>query len=89
MIEISRIQDWVRDYLSHLLGRPAEAIALDCSLADYGVDSVDAVVMAGELEFAFDLEIDPATFLQFDTIQAMISALPRMTEGQGGAPVAP
>jgi acyl carrier protein len=89
MIEISRIQDWVRDYLGRLLGRPAETIALDCSLADYGVDSVDAVVMAGELEFAFDLEIDPATFLQFDTIQAMISALPRMTESQGRAPADP
>lgn len=89
MIEITKIQAWVRDYLGRLLGRPAETIELECSLADYGVDSVDAVVMAGELEFAFDLEIDPASFLQFDTIQAMISALPRMAHNKGGAPADP
>jgi acyl carrier protein len=85
MTEDTRLRDWVRDYLARLLGRQAETIALDCSLADYGVDSVDAVIMAGELEFAFDLEIDPATFLRFDTIEAMVAALPRMKGNPTGA----
>jgi phthiocerol/phenolphthiocerol synthesis type-I polyketide synthase B len=85
MIDETRVREWVRDYLVRLLGMPAEAISLDCTLADYGLDSVDAVVMAGELEFAFNLEIDPAAFLQYDTIEAMVVALPAVGAGSGGA----
>ena len=83
MIEEEKLRDWVCQYLARLLGQSPQTIALDCTLADYGLDSVDSIIMAGELEFAFDLEIDPATFLQYDTIEAMVVALPGLKSGQG------
>jgi phthiocerol/phenolphthiocerol synthesis type-I polyketide synthase B len=69
------LRNWVRTHLAHLLGVASDSIALDKSLADYGLDSVDAVLMAGELEEALNLEIDPASFLQFDTFEQMIAAV--------------
>jgi acyl carrier protein len=69
------LRDWVRNHLASLLAVSPESVVLDRSLADYGLDSVDAVLMAGELEEALDIEIDPASFLQYDTFEQMIVAL--------------
>lgn len=69
------LSDWVRRHLSGVLGIAPEHVVLDRTLAEYGLDSVDAVLMAGELEEAFGIEIDPAGFIQFDTIEAMVVAL--------------
>jgi acyl carrier protein len=69
------LRDWVRAHLAGLLGKPPATIALDGKLNDYGLDSVDAILMAGELEDHFGIEIDPASFIQFDTFEAMIAAL--------------
>ena len=69
------LRNWVRSHLANLLGVAPESVALDKSLADYGLDSVDAVLMAGELEDALKIEIDPASFLQFDTFEQMIAAV--------------
>ena len=66
---------WVRGHLGRVLGIAPNLVALDRTLADYGLDSVDAVLMAGELEEAFGIEIDPAGFIQFDTIEAMVLGL--------------
>ena len=69
------LRAWVRSHLGRVLGMAPEQVGLDRTLADYGLDSVDAVLMAGELEEAFGVEIDPAGFIQFDTIEAMVLAL--------------
>ena len=69
------LRDWVRNHLASLLGVPQDSIVLDQSLADYGLDSVDAVLMAGELEETLNIEIDPASFLQYDTFEQMIVAV--------------
>ena len=69
------LRAWVRSHLGRVLGMAPEQVGLHRTLADYGLDSVDAVLMAGELEEAFGVEIDPAGFIQFDTIEAMVLAL--------------
>jgi acyl carrier protein len=71
----SEIRAWVRGHLAKLLGVPAESIRLEKELGSYGLDSVDVVLMAAELEEAFGLEIDPAGFLQYATIEAMVASL--------------
>jgi acyl carrier protein len=70
-----QLRDWVRGHLARLVGVAQEDIELDRTLGDYGLDSVDAVLMAGELEDALGIEIDPAAFIQFDTFEQMIAAL--------------
>jgi len=70
-----QLRDWVRGHLALLTGMAPETIAFDRTLGAYGLDSVDAVLMAGELEEALGVEIDPAAFIQFDTFEEMIAAL--------------
>ena len=74
---------WACAYLAHLLDRPAAEIDLFRPLSEYGLDSVDAVVMAGEMEDHFGVEIDPATFLREATLGELISELKPLT-GEGG-----
>jgi acyl carrier protein len=78
------IQDWVRRHLGELLGVAPESIALDRKLSDYGLDSVDAVLMAGELEDYFAIEIDPASFIQYPTCEAMITSLTTALQARRG-----
>jgi acyl carrier protein len=66
---------WVRAHLAHVLGVSPESIDIGKGLSTYGLDSVDAVLMAGELEEAFGIEIDPASFIQYDSFGAIIAAL--------------
>lgn len=71
----SKVRAWVRMHLAHFARIGESEISFDRTLADYGMDSVDAVLMAGELEEATGVEIDPATFIQYDTIEQMVAAL--------------
>ncbi len=71
----SDVRAWVVAYLARVLGLPQTNIDLDCTLDAYGLDLVEAVLMAGELEDALGAEIDPAAFLQYPTLEAMVAAL--------------
>jgi acyl carrier protein len=77
------VRVWIRDYLAKLLGISSESVSLDTELDTYGLDSVDAVLMAGELEDALNIEIDPAAFLQHPTIEAMVSWLEQQAALRG------
>lgn len=70
-----RLWEWVRNHLAQVLGVAPESIAFDKALSSYGLDSVDAVLMAGELEEAFGIEIDPARFIERDSFEAIIKTL--------------
>jgi len=71
----SEIRQWVRRYLAGVLGIDEARVELDRTLEAYGLDSIEAVLMAGALEDELDFEVDPAAFLQFPTIEAMVAAL--------------
>jgi acyl carrier protein len=67
-------RDWVVRYLASLLGIDAADVDLTKGLGEYGLDSVDAMIMAGQLEDHFQIEIDPAVFFEYDTLQQMLDA---------------
>ena len=73
----SEIRQWIRAYLAGVLGIPEAEVALDRTLDDYGLDSIEGVLMAGDLENELGFEVDPAAFLQYPTIEAMVMALER------------
>jgi acyl carrier protein len=78
-----QLWSWVRAHLAQVLGVPPESIDIDKGLTTYGLDSVDAVLMAGELEEAFGIEIDPASFIQYDSFGAITAALALDIEKSG------
>ena len=67
-----RLGEWVRDHLAKVRGVAPESVPLDKGLSSYGLDSVDAVLMAGELEEAFGIEIEPARFIACDSLSEII-----------------
>jgi acyl carrier protein len=71
------VRDWMVRYLAELLQISPRDIDLGKSLGDFGLDSVDAVIMAGELEEHFGVEIDPSVIFEFDTLQGMLEAWER------------
>jgi acyl carrier protein len=66
-------RQWAIAYLAHLLDQPASEIDLMRGFAEYGLDSLDAVVMAGEMEAHFGIDIDPAQFLRVEPIGVLIA----------------
>jgi phthiocerol/phenolphthiocerol synthesis type-I polyketide synthase B len=70
-----RLWEWVRKHLALVRGVAPESVTLDKALSSYGLDSVDAVLMAGELEEAFGLEIEPARFIACDSFREIIASL--------------
>jgi acyl carrier protein len=76
------LRDWVRGHLGRLLGMAPEAIALDRKLSDYGLDSVDGILMAGELEDHFIVEVDPTIFIEYATFEAMVVGLADLLESK-------
>jgi acyl carrier protein len=64
---------WTVAYLAYLHAQPQEKIDLFRPLADYGLDSVDAVLMTGELEEHFGIELDPALFLRKATLGEILA----------------
>ena len=71
------VRDWVVRYLAELLRISPHEIDLDKGLGGFGLDSVDAVIMAGELEKHFGVEVDPGVIFEFDTLQGMLEAWER------------
>ncbi len=74
----SVVRIYVREHLAGVLGIPPDEVDLDCGLDRYGLDSVEAVLMAGAIEDDLGLRIDPAAFLQCSTIESMVVVLERL-----------
>jgi acyl carrier protein len=70
-----KVREWVRGHLAQVLKVEPGSIVLDKPIGDYGLDSVDAILMAGELEEAFSIEIYPASFIQCDSFEAVVVEL--------------
>ena len=67
-----RVMEWVRGHLAQVLGMAPASVSIDQGLSSYGIDSIDAVLMAGELEEAFGVEIEPARFIACDSLREII-----------------
>lgn len=85
----TRLREWLAAYLGRLLGIAPATVAFDRTLADYGLDSVDAIMMAGELEDSFGLEMDPASFLRYANFEELIVGLGPVIDEAGAAAAPP
>jgi acyl carrier protein len=54
---------------------PAAGIDAGGDLAQFGLDSVDAVFLAGELEEIAGTPIEPGFFLKFENLEGALQAL--------------
>jgi acyl transferase domain-containing protein/acyl carrier protein len=71
----SELRHWLVDYLITNIGCDPDEIDADASLADLGVGSRDAVVLAGELAELLGRPVSPVEFWQHPTINALVQHL--------------
>ncbi|ETD87772.1 acyl carrier protein [Rhodobacter capsulatus YW2] len=75
MLNETAVRTWITDFLVSLTGAEAAAITGDAPFYNLGIDSVDAVVMAGAMEEHFGTEIEATLVLRNATIDELIADL--------------
>ncbi len=83
--EQEELQAWIRQRIAELMKVPVSAVASDVPLADYGLGSVQAVGLAGELAERFQISVPGEIFYDHPTIAAVARALARTCEEDGSA----
>lgn len=66
------VLDFVRQELSTRVKVPVEQIDASSNLIDLGLQSIDAVIMCGEIEDHFQVELDPSAIFQFQTVGSFV-----------------
>lgn len=77
------LRAWMVNYITSVLELPAESVPTGQKFNGYGLDSVEAVVMAGVMEEEFGVPIDPILLFEHPSIDQFVTARAR----GGGAPV--
>jgi acyl carrier protein len=63
------IENWLVKQLAEQLSLDSQAISISEPLTRYGLDSIDAVTMVGDLEDALDTELPSTLFWDYPTIE--------------------
>ena len=61
--------------IATMMGVPADSLGADTSLADIGMDSLEALQLLIGLERAMQMEIEEADLKRFTTIQSIVDVL--------------
>lgn len=75
---------WAAAYLGHVLDIPPEQVEFSQAVAALGLDSVDAVVMAGAMEEHFETEIDATLYLLDNSLEQALAQLREDPSWQDG-----
>lgn len=75
MSEHDQIIDFLYAEISQRCSVPKESLSLDTQLTDLGMQSIEAVLLCGEIEDQFQIEIDPAEIFEHDTVGAFSETL--------------
>lgn len=71
--------------LAKTLRLRAEEIDVDRPLPHYGLDSIDAVTLAGDLEDLFDIDLPSTLLWDYPTVAAIAGFLEEQLEAAAGA----
>lgn len=72
---IVEIQNWLINKVSSQLNISSSDIDITSELATYGLDSMDAVMISGELEDALDIELASTILWDYPTIESLSAFL--------------
>ena len=78
-VDAAAVREWIVQYLAQVLQIDPRHVDLGKSLGELGLDSVDALILAGELEEHFGVEVEPTAVFEFKSFQGMLDAW-----GRGG-----
>jgi acyl carrier protein len=69
------LRDWLTERVAYYLGEAPDRIAVDVPLASYGMDSVYAFTICGDIEDRFGIAVEPTLAWDYPTIDAMTAYL--------------
>lgn len=78
------IQAWLTQHLAASLEMNPEEIDIDVDFIDYGMNSVEAVNVSGELEHFLGRRLDPMLVLDYSNIRELSEHL--VTDNEGSSP---
>jgi acyl carrier protein len=85
-IDAETLRTWLVSYISSVLDLPAEGFPTAARFDSFGLDSVEAVVMAGVLEEEFRVPVDPIQFFENPSVDAFVAAYASDGTGSASAP---
>lgn len=72
------LKQWLTERVASYIRAQPETIAPDVALAEYGLDSVYALTLTGDIEDHLGLSLDPTLMWDHQTIDALTAALIEM-----------
>lgn len=69
------VVDFLTAGIARFTRRDPAAIPPDAALVDLGLQSIDAVLLSGEVEDHFRIELDPATIFEHETLASFASEI--------------
>lgn len=72
---LESLRTWLAARVAAYTRRPAYEIRTDVPLAEYGLDSVYALTLTGDIEDHLGLAVDPTVMWDHPTIDALTQAL--------------
>ncbi|MCB1500223.1 MAG: acyl carrier protein [Bauldia sp.] len=80
--DASQIRKWMIDYISSVIDVPKDDFPVDARFDEYGLDSVEAVIMCGLMEEAFVIRVEPTEFFENPTVNTFASHLASRIAGE-------
>lgn len=77
-----QVVDFLRGKVSQRTGVEESDITGETVLGEIGVRSIDAVLICGELEDAYELEIDPMLMFNYRTLDEVVTRVMEMLAQQ-------
>ncbi len=69
------LRSWLAGRIGYYLERPADTIGRDTPLSEYGLDSVFAFALCGDLEDLLEIVLDPTLIWDYKTVDALTKHL--------------
>ncbi|MEU5956278.1 acyl carrier protein [Streptomyces sp. NPDC047525] len=73
--EAQELSDWLRERVAFFLECPAADIAVDVKLVEYGLDSLYALTLCGDIEDTFGIPVSPTLAWDHPTIESIVGLL--------------
>ena len=69
------LKTWLTDRIAFYLEVPADTISPDVKLVEYGLESVYALALCGDVEDEFGIEVEPTLAWDYPTVDALSGLL--------------
>ena len=73
MIDPETLRTWMVQYITKVLDIEPGLFSTSATFDTYGLDSVEAVIMAGVMEEEFQVQIDPMRFYEAPSVDRFVA----------------